>query len=1055
MRNIRLLLYVILFLVTGVAISSGNSIASAAEGEDIAYKLEPKFLINNFNSEMNAATVTSSPNDFKTIGNFRTSKDFDVMYWEAEDQHSHLNLKYPTNGDFSNVILEYNYKISGDLVPIDGVPSPTLTIITNDDKAYYVRLWNYVTDRPLDNWEQKVGSMLGVNYAFPSNRTAGNASGTEGNIRIDFNELYSGWVPFVQKETDGETSWVPNEDWVKVPVDNIKRIEWSFVPKEYDYAQSETTYFSESKPFGIDFSNWNVYGETFLMNEKAYVPEGDVQISDSYDESYNLTPERIVDEYARLGFGGKVNFNIGSSRFYDKVTQENDSVLIEDHPFNLAFEEWYKSYLENLSSRNTEVISAISMENMDAPATWWQKTWDGQVATTLLSTSPKLLSFTNLEVQNYYKQFILALAKLQSDNNMSPSIQLTKPMWWHLDNLAGSPPTFYDQSTKDLYEQKFGVSMYEFKSVNDPITGHEDMLNWLSEQNGDFSLMLKNTLKESYPTGQYSVLMASPTDKDMKLEQNILGIVNFPVEQWKSPNLDFYTIEDSNYIVANNLKKHLQALTFAQSKLAYSPDKINYMASTDPTNNDAIWRNINQALNDGVNMNYDGVYIWSYSQVKNKGWTQPVIIKSSVPQGMQEEDIIQVSLSGVRSDSLIYTVDGREPDLSTGTTYSEPLTISEDTRLMVKSVKNGVMSNVITMEYLFNKQQYNYDSNNHLEWLTLYQDNQKYKVSFSYDKNGNMTEKKANKILNMWGDQNIIPIMIGDISRDGSIVSASSNFGESYRPYKAFDHLDLEQAWITNGVPDGWIAFKFPNPKHVISYKIYPRNESSAIQASPKSWTFEGYDGSKWVVLSQESGITDWMLKQAKSFNVENSGNYSEYRINITENNGHWYTSVGEIEMVEGDSDGPSDVKLNIIPTMTSNESSNGIATAISEFGSSYAAYKAFDHINSEQSWITNGSVEGWLAFEFPLSTTVRSYKIMPRYDETTIGSAPKSWTFEGYNGSDWQVLSSESNVTDWQVNESKIFNVNNPGKFAKYRINITENNGHTWTSIGELEMMN
>ncbi|WP_159888677.1 carbohydrate-binding protein [Paenibacillus puerhi] len=149
---------------------------------------------------------------------------------------------------------------------------------------------------------------------------------------------------------------------------------------------------------------------------------------------------------------------------------------------------------------------------------------------------------------------------------------------------------------------------------------------------------------------------------------------------------------------------------------------------------------------------------------------------------------------------------------------------------------------------------------------------------------------------------NIIPIMTADESASG-VASASSDFGANYKPYKAFDHQDLEQAWVTNGVTEGWLSFEFPTQRHVVAYRLWPRNEISAIAASPKNWTFEGYDGTSWKVLDTRIEISNWTIGEPKSFTIASySAGYKAYRINITANNGHWYTSVGELEMIEGES---------------------------------------------------------------------------------------------------------------------------------------------------------
>lgn len=1043
--------FIILAIAAFLACVFWNNQTFAAQ-EEKAYKLKPKYLLNNFNFDMMSATVTQDEHTFVTTGNFRSNKDFDVMYWETEDSHSHPDLKYPTQRDFSNVILEYNYKISGNAALMNAETSPTLTVVTNDNQAYYIRLWNYVVDRPQEKWEGAVSEELEINYSFPVGRTAGQANGTEGKIRIDFNNLYSGWVPFVQSD---ESVWLPNQEWVKVPVTDIKRLEWAFVPNEYNYDDETMTYLADSSPFEVKFTNWNVYGNSFLMNEAPYAAVGAARICDSYDDSYDQTPERLASDYSKLGFGGFVDFYVGASHYYDKRFSEasGDMEIIKDRPFNQAFTNWYDSYVKQLAARDMNVVSSISMESVDAPANWWQRTWDGKAAETLWSPAPKLLSFTNEEVKSYYRQYVLGLEKIYRANKQIPMVQLGEPWWWYMDSLPGSPPTFYDQSTRDLYYKQSGQSMHEFKSAYDDTEGHEGLLSWLSEQNGKFSLMLRDALKSADSSAQFAVLLFIPTVVDQEMAPAMMSVVNFPIEQWKSPNLDFFMIEDYDYLTSNNMEKHRQAMTLVQRKLNYSPDKIHYLSGADSTNNDSIWRNIDQAINDGINMKFAQVYLWAYPQVKNRGWKQPTIISSSVPPGLHKENV-QVKLSSENVDSIIYTLDGREPSLSTGQLYDgSAINITKDTRIKAVPVKNGVVGSSVQFDYLFNRAQYKYDTfNKLLQWYTYFQDEQKYRMTYSYDQNGNLTKRVNNKIFNMWGDQNIVPVMSDNVSPDGT-ASASSNFGPSYAPFKAFDHLDLEQAWITNGVVEGWISFKFPTPKHVISYKILPRNEESALAASPKSWTFEGFDGTKWVVLSSESNVTNWKTREFKSFNVNQSSNYQEYRINIVENNGHWYTSIGEIEMMEGD-DITSPTDYNIIPAMISNESSGGIAKAESEFGEGYAAFKAFDHMDSEQSWITNGTVQGWLSYEFPLPKLVRSYKITPRYDESTLTSAPKSWTFEGFNGTEWRVLATETDVTNWHVSEAKTFSVKSPGVFNKYRLNISDNNGHWWTSVGELEMM-
>lgn len=156
----------------------------------------------------------------------------------------------------------------------------------------------------------------------------------------------------------------------------------------------------------------------------------------------------------------------------------------------------------------------------------------------------------------------------------------------------------------------------------------------------------------------------------------------------------------------------------------------------------------------------------------------------------------------------------------------------------------------------------------------------------------------------------------------------------------------------------------------------------------------------------------------------------------------------------------------NAIPTMTSNTSPSGVASASSIFvgASIYEPWKAFDGTASDGSdaWATeNGKVAGWLAYKFTSPINIYKYSITSRNSADTGAyskeSAPKKWTFEGSSdGVNWTVLDSRSNVTGWSINETRSFELEEKSisSFAHYRINISENNGWgNFTTVAELKL--
>ncbi|WP_246238942.1 fibronectin type III domain-containing protein [Paenibacillus anseongensis] len=152
--------------------------------------------------------------------------------------------------------------------------------------------------------------------------------------------------------------------------------------------------------------------------------------------------------------------------------------------------------------------------------------------------------------------------------------------------------------------------------------------------------------------------------------------------------------------------------------------------------------------------------------------------------------------------------------------------------------------------------------------------------------------------------ENQIPKMTSKTLPSG-IVSASSE--NAITPaWLAFDGNstydgDGYGGW---GTPQktGWLAYEFPNPKVINKYVMSHSNQWR--ETLPKSWTFEGWNGTAWNVLDSRSNITDWVSYTVKEFTFNNTNSYSKYRINVTENNGSVANTnnliIVELQMMEG-----------------------------------------------------------------------------------------------------------------------------------------------------------
>ncbi|MBU8899765.1 SBBP repeat-containing protein [Corallococcus sp. M34] len=147
----------------------------------------------------------------------------------------------------------------------------------------------------------------------------------------------------------------------------------------------------------------------------------------------------------------------------------------------------------------------------------------------------------------------------------------------------------------------------------------------------------------------------------------------------------------------------------------------------------------------------------------------------------------------------------------------------------------------------------------------------------------------------------MVPAMTSATSPSG-IVTASGDFSTGYPAWQAFDS-SIPSMWISqeNQTP-AWLAYEWVDgPRTVQSYAIQYSNGSITTRA-PKNWTFEGWNGSAWVVLDTRTNQVSWGGGERRVFTLSTPATYRKFRINISDDNdtraGIVVISMGTLELI-------------------------------------------------------------------------------------------------------------------------------------------------------------
>lgn len=573
-------------------------LARRRDGQDFDYiqRFDPRFWTVDFPRPAMASVVTTGADSLRAECEFHHANALAGLIWASEDRYDHPLLAYESGRDYSHTALRFRWRSAG-VLPLDTVHGPTLTIEGRDaagnPRSWYVRLWNYAAGSPED-----------------------------AVVTLPFSALAGGW------EADDPVH----------PAD-IDRMFISLAPPGYD---PDNIGLLPARANGwVELSEIACSGSHAMLKiGDVLLPPHDLRMATAYDDSYNLTPARVLRMIRGLGYREEVLHYVGMSHYY-----RLDGALLATPQLCAPTEAWHAAYFALCAEQGYRPIASLSYELFadHCPAAWQQRFEDGTPALTGWVPPSTLLSPANGWAMAYLQAIAVRFVGLMQDAGLPVMFQIGEPWWW---TAPDGRIALYDEAAQAL----FGAA--------------PDLLDAAGAALAASTAALRDAVKAAAPEAEVMLLLFTPTVLDPALPE--LRRANVP-PGWAWPAYDRLQLEDYDWLTAGAEARRRAGYATMQQRLGYPLNRQDYLAGFVLRGEDAeaFWPRIDAAIDEAAARGVARRFVWALPQVARDGFTR--LVQSEDTDMQAFDDVLyplalgrDAGVSAEFSTSIAVTASGHE-----------------------------------------------------------------------------------------------------------------------------------------------------------------------------------------------------------------------------------------------------------------------------------------------------------------------------------------------------------------------------------------------------------
>ncbi|WP_439532135.1 phage distal tail protein, Rcc01695 family [Polymorphobacter sp.] len=554
-------------------------LAKAGDGQRRRWvkRFDPRFWTVDFPRPMMAAVTSVGADGLAVDAEFLRRGDLAGLIWESEDRWSHPLLALETARDYRGVRLSFRVQLSGDVVLLDAVNGPVLTIEGRDaagvGRAWYVRLWNYASGTPAD-----------------------------ARVVLDFDALDGGFV------LPGEAD--------RVWAGDIDRMFISLVATGYDGSDA---------PLPAVAAGRMLLGEivcegpgSVIAAGDAFVPPHGLHIASGYDDSYNQTPERLVEAMLALGYRGSLVHYVGMSHFPALGWDAGAGAYlpVAEAPVCGPALAWHADFVARAVALGFSPILSLSFELLDqhCPDAWAQRNGDGARGLTGYVPPSALLSPAAPAAMAWLQAVAAVFMGLAVTAGAAPRFQIGEPWWWVGPD---GKPCLYDPATVALYLAETGLVAPAIGDVRAVTTAAQrDFLDWCGGLLGRATLALRDAARTAAAECESLLLFYAPQVLDSAAPELIRA--NLPLA-WAAPAFEVLQLEDYEFVTGNDFGGQRRARDVVAARLGYPLAAQHYFSGFALADGD--WAAIAGAAEAARGRGVAETFIWAWPQVARAGFT--------------------------------------------------------------------------------------------------------------------------------------------------------------------------------------------------------------------------------------------------------------------------------------------------------------------------------------------------------------------------------------------------------------------------------------------------